>query len=1088
MSALEDALLHPANRPRALCEWLAAQVNPGADLRGLEDGGGAFCDFRPGFEERNPSLSANVGANGAVFKRFGGDGFEGGAVAFVVAVLNVSQGEAARLLIERAGIVDTPKSGNSSAIVRPAPRVGRALEKLAKLSPLEDGEAARRLKGWERLEADSTGPEAAELARRGLTAALGGLLSAYRFAGKVGKPGGPAKVYRLPSHILPGAVAFGVRGPDGKPWAVKVRNPGEKAELEAAKASRYAYIGKGQGTPAWCSPGELNAPAHVFTEGELNGAAVALALEVAGQGEAVGVQGVASAEALPHVAHVRAGAQVYLYADPDGSGHKARGVWARVLVSVGARVYQLPADLFGGGDACEALAGVGPEALGARVLEAMRGAVEWQPPAEARQDGDVWPSKREGYGVRDGKLCALRMLKDPETGEEFEGTEVLAEFMAHIAAEVTQEDGTGEAPRVFELEGRRPDGRPMRPARAVVSASDFMAMSWPVREWGAAAVVHPGQGKKDKARAAIQLLSGQRGVIERTVYQHTGWIQHPEHGPLYLTAGAVIGAAGGVVGVDVELSGRLSAYALPDPAREGPEDVRAAVRASLALLNLAPDAVGVPVLGAAYRAPLGRLDAAVWATGETGRNKTAFLALAQTHYGAGWNRTHLPDGWNSTANALESAAFRVKDALFLIDDFKPSGGPGDTAKAQAGVSRILQGVADGQGRGTLTADRKARAGLYPRGTVVSSSETLPRGHSNRARVVIVDVTRPLIGKDAAMSAAYYAAEDRAAAGVYALALAAYVQQLAASSEAVTVGSPAHRERVRRLAPRFEGAHGRTGNAAAELAYGWEVFLSFAVHCGAVSEGEAGELWARVVAALEETAQAQGEHLHSEDPVTRALAVLSGLLAQGRIYLEDLDGGAAPPPDMAASLGWQRNTFTTADGEEMESWRTRPGGQLVGYYSKAGGDEWGHFLPDPLHEALQRAVQGQGGAALPDAGTLWANLRDRYYPAGLMRCEVEQSGRIRAFQKVTVNGERVRLLTLRLPLSLPSYNVGTVGTLGTDGERSMSGTVFEPVPMTLFFSKGLGTVGTPEAPPPASSLAVPESEDAAAWPEEWEVPV
>ena len=107
MSALHDALLHPNNRPGPLVSWLAGMVNPSADLRGLEDGGGSFCDFRPGLEEENPSMSANVGGQGAVFHRFGGDGLGVGATDYVASCLNIGKGEAARLLIERAGIMDT---------------------------------------------------------------------------------------------------------------------------------------------------------------------------------------------------------------------------------------------------------------------------------------------------------------------------------------------------------------------------------------------------------------------------------------------------------------------------------------------------------------------------------------------------------------------------------------------------------------------------------------------------------------------------------------------------------------------------------------------------------------------------------------------------------------------------------------------------------------------------------------------------------------------------------------------------------------------------------------------------------------------
>ena len=351
----------------------------------------------------------------------------------------------------------------------------------------------------------------------------------------------------------------------------------------------------------------------------------------------------------------------------------------------------------------------------------------------------------------------------------------------------------------------------------------------------------------------VQQLSGALGIAQRTVYQFTGWLEHEQHGPVYLTAGAVIGKAGGVEGIDVELSGRLAGYALPDPAKEEALALRVAVRSSLALLDLAPDSVSVPVMGCIYRAPLGRLNAVVWLTGETGRNKTTYLALAQSHYGAAWNAQHLPEGWNTTPNALEKSSFAVKDAPFLIDDFKPAGSKAEVDRAHGGVSRIVQGVADGAGRGRMdyrTGGNKA--GLYPRGTVLSSAEHLPRGHSNRARAVLVDVHRPLIDSQA-KSQAYHAAADSAAAGVYALALAAYVQALAGDLDAVRVGSEAHKRRTRELAARFEGQHGRTGPAAAELAYGFEVFLAFAVELGAVGQAQAAHIWARVLSALEDTA-------------------------------------------------------------------------------------------------------------------------------------------------------------------------------------------------------------------------------------------
>ena len=1115
VSALTEALSHPQNRPGPLVRWIAAQVNPAADLHGLEDGGGVFRDFRPGLEEHSPSLSAGVGTAGAaVFHRFGGDGLEAGAVDFTAECLGVSKGEAARLLIDRAGIVDTPPEGRSGITVKAKKGAAVLLGKLAQLKPLPEDVRVDKLKGWHALTPDSTGPEAEGIAGRGLLPHCGPVVTAYRFTGRAENEssGKPSKVYRLPGYIRPGAVAFEVRGPDGKPWALKVRNPGTPEELEAGKVARYAYLGKGQGSPAWCSPGFESAPAELVIEGELNAAAVYAAFDAAGYGASLGVQGVASASALPHAAHVTPGREVWIYADGDAAGEKARKVWAELMHAQGAQVRMLPAPntftyrmpdegaYVTDGDACDWLGADSGKFstradhaayLGNKLMEAMQAAPVWTLPAKEEageddseaEDGNVWTSKTAGYGVRAGQLCALTRKKDPDSGKEWTAAEVLCNFAAYITAEITLEDGTGEAARVFELEGTRADGRPMNPPRVTVSAAEFGGMAWAVGRWGAAAVVHAGQGKKDKARVALQLLSGARGIAERVVYQHTGWIQHALHGPVYLTAGAVIGAAGAVSGVDVELSGRLAAYSLPDPLSNMPGEVEAmreAVRESLGLLELAPYSVSVPVLGAVYRATLGRADFAAWLTGETGRNKTALMGLAMAHYGPAWNRRYLPDGWNSTANALERSAFTVKDALFLVDDFKPAGASSDIAKAQAGVARILQGVADGTGRATLTADRRQRAGVYPRGLVMSSSETLPKGHSNLARAVVVDVARPLIGKDPVMSKAYYRGEDLGASGVYALAMAGYVRQIASSFETVRAGSAAHRQAVQALAPRFEGAHGRTAGAASELAYGWQVFLSFAVKVGAVSEAQAGDTWARVILALEDTAKGQGAHLTAEDPVSRALRLLDGLLSQGRVFLEDLGDGGPPPEDAAELCGWQRVTLT-GEGGSVDTYRMRTPSSLLGWYSKTGGDEWAHFLPDALHEALQRAVSGQGAAMLPEAGTLWANMAARLHPAGLMKCETEGGAVRRPMFKATPPGRgRTRLITLRLPLSY--QNMGTMGTLGTDGEETTSSTVFGSVPLTLFFKDKNGTLGTPAlsavpvfagSPSPGAVVAEPE---------------
>ena len=1125
MSTLDRALnlLSPGEVLEGLARYLG---QPAPRLTGSPKKG-TLCDFRPNMEEKEDSLSYESGDRGPVFRRFGGDDFGGGALAFLRSA-GIPKREAVGLLIEWAGLEDEkPKAAptgtqkktrrgaqkgaqgtaKKEAADLPQPKRIDPLEDLRKLEafgPLAPSDLSFRLKGLRLLSEDDGSEAAQEVSKRGLwPAVLTGRLRVY----------GLEDGADLPRHSFAGALFFEVRGPDGAVWAVKFRNTDAALNGEEKKTgkrpTRYAYTGKGAGRPAWCASSFDPARPTLIVEGELNAAACAVMLEAAGQGEAYNVQGVASAGALPHVSHLSEGSRVYVFADlgdKRGEGEAARERWARLCAHMGAQVFQLgktaggedvnPFAYFDGedldtrADACEALGFVPhfstPQAqaqtCGAKLLKGLEDAALWKPaPVEdlpavrpavtakkAQPEEEVWLSKREGFGVRRGRLCALR-LRSGDDGDTVEEEELL-NFAAFITAEVTEEDGSGEAVKVFEIEGTRADGAPMNPARLRVPSGEFMGMGWPAAKWGAGAIVRSGNGKKDRAREAIQRLSEARGVEARTVYQFTGW-QDTEDGPVYLTAGAKIGARGAVEGLEVDLSGRMGAYALPDPAKEEGEDLREAVRQSLALLDLVGlDAVAVPIMGAVYRAPLGRADFAVFATGETGRNKTAFLALAQAHYGAGWHAEHLPEGWNSSANGLEKAAFTVKDALFLIDDFKPSGSAGDVAKMHGTASRILQGAADGAGRSTLTADRRSRAGLYPRGLVMSSGESLPRGHSNRARAVIVDVTRPLIGKDPLRSAAFYDAADRAALGVYALALAYYIQGLAGNLEALRVGSEGHRAHVRQWARVFEGAHGRTGRALAELSYGWACFLAFAVSVEAITEPHAVRLWGRVVEALADTADGQAEHLHTEDPITRALSLTASLLAQGRVFLADLKTGEAPEEEAAPMCGWQvRPTYGDGEGKDGADFYTRPGAVMVGYYSRSGGDEWAHFLPDALHEQLQRAAQGQAGAALPDAGTLWANMRDRLNPKGLMRCQVEGK-RVRAFWKTsTPDGLRPMLLTLRLPLDNPAYGIaGTVGTVGTDGEEKTYDTGFLPVPITLFFNNEVGTVGTEEAAPASLS--------------------
>ena len=1063
MTALQDALRHSNNSASELVRWLHGALQASTPLNGVKHSGNFnICDFRSGLEEKDPSLSCDTKPDGAVFNRFGGDGFAGGAVQFVMSCLNVSQAEAAKMLIDRAGLIDTPRSSGEgwkpNFSSKQKAGFDKIEEKLAKLKPMPVKDLVNALNGWAKIEAGEDTPQGREITRRGLNSALlSGSLVAYRWTGE--------NKGRKFKHIGDHALLFEVRGIDGKAWALKARNTGTGEELTAEGKQRYCYAVTGYSTPAWCSLGHTRT-AHIVTEGELNGAAIFEALEASDSLKGrFNVQGVASAEAVPHMAHIKAGEAVYLFADEDDAGKKARQLWANAFKARGASVYHLPPALFGKGlrDACDVLGSEGARAL-AGLLKA--GISEARPHSERKneekpvsENGDVWISKKHGYGVRNGAIVEIIEKTDPN-GDKYQIEEKLCNFTAFISADLNLDEGEGNTERQLEIVGANSQGKEYQPVR--MPASEFVAMNWPISRLSAGAIVRAGQGKKDKLREAIQELSEARGRADRTIYKHTGWIKHGNQN-VYLTAGACIGEAGAVEGLEVDLKvdggADLSAFALPDPAQATQEQVRKAVQESLTLLDLVPASIAAPILGAVYRAPLGKLDALVFPVGKTGLGKTVFVTLAQQHYGALWGSRGLPAGWNTTANTLERLSFVAKDVVLVVDDFKPKGTRSQIETMHAQMSRILSGVGDGSGRGRMRADGKLNKVYKPRGVILSSGEETPRGHSDLARAVIIEVTSSLFATQE-KSDAFKAAGEKGKAGIYALAMASYVQHLAGVLDEMKVGSQIHEDRVHSLLNEFKGDHKRTASNAAELFYGWEAFLSFAVHVRAISQDEAGKIWETARDALVSNATDQGEFLQEVDPTERALSILSGLLSSGQYYLEEAKTGLTPPDDVATKCGYRR----VEDQNGLEYFITRPTSKLLGWYEKTGGDEWAYFKPETLHTALQAAANAQG-LPLNDKTKLFANMRDTLRPRGLMRCEDrggKDKGKFKTTTRVTIHSfdSEPQVIALRFPLDQLNA-VGRMGRVGRDSEKEASSTAFSILPIYINFKREVGRVGRVE---------------------------
>ena len=527
--------------------------------------------------------------------------------------------------------------------------------------------------------------------------------------------------------------------------------------------------------------------------------------------------------------------------------------------------------------------------------------------------------------------CTVRQLQTRDGPIDCQ----LANFSARIVEQTTADDGAERA-LYLALEGTLRDGTPL--PRVEIPAKDFADLQWVVPSWGTRAVIAAGPGARDHLRAAIQSLSGDAPT--RTVYGHTGW-KNIGGGWVYLHGAGGIGASGAVDGIETRLPDSLSRFALPSPP-DG-DELRRAVRASLAILNVAPPRIAWPLLAAVFRAPLGACDCSLFLCGPTGVGKSELSALAQQHYGPAMTREHLPGGWSSTANSLESLAFILKDCLLTVDDFAPGGGANDVLKLHREADRLLRAAGNGAGRGRMRRDGSLQPARPPRGLILASGEDMPRGQSLAARLLSVAVK----SGDVHFHELTGCQRD-AADGLYAGSMAAFVRWLAGRYEGIVAGLAAERAALRALAG-LASSHKRTPGAVADFGIGVRCFLRFAADVGAIDEPENARHWREAWDALRAAGAEQERHIAASDPVSRFLALLGSSIASGAAHVAGSDGDK---PATAQAWGWR-----TEPGRNGPEWR--PLGRRVGW-----SDGINLYLDPGASFAVAQTLGAQTGEPLP----------------------------------------------------------------------------------------------------------------------------
>lgn len=552
----------------------------------------------------------------------------------------------------------------------------------------------------------------------------------------------------------------------------------------------------------------------------------------------------------------------------------------------------------------------------------------------------------------------------------------LLNFTAKIVADVLRDDGT-ERQTEFQLEAALGG----RKHCFTIPAAGFHAMNWPAEHLGAQAIVYPGQSIRDHARAAIQFLSP-RPIPRQTIYTHMGWTNINGRW-VYLHNGGGIGQDGPLTNVSVDLGDSLSLYRLPAPP-QGPK-LKEAIDATVRRMDLAPDSISIPSFIAPFRAVIGLCDFTLHFSGRTGTFKSEDAALINQHFGPGINSRNLPGSWHGTENALEGLAFTAKDAIFVIDDFAPAGSPHDIQRFHQKADRIIRHQGNNNSRQRMRPDGSLRPPKPPRGLIVSTGEDVPRGHSLRARMLIIEV------KDGDIDVAKLTAcQSDAAAGLDAAAMAGFIQWLAPRYEQVQTTLRAQINELRQQAAK-SGQHRRTPDIVASLAVGMKYFLAFARDAGVIDANQADGLWQRCWAALGQVAVKQDAYQKASEPTRRFIELLLSAIASGHAHLASARGSV--PSESPEGWGWRIKAVGSSD-----EWQSQ--GERVGWIDGTTI----YLEPDASYGAAQKMAPGGADGLGITAQTLRKRLAER----GLL--VVDESREVNTVRR-TLEGQQRNVLQL-----------------------------------------------------------------------------
>jgi hypothetical protein len=491
--------------------------------------------------------------------------------------------------------------------------------------------------------------------------------------------------------------------------------------------------------------------------------------------------------------------------------------------------------------------------------------------AEVEDESGHWIARKDGMWIQ-------KEIDDPVEGVTTILTP-LANFSGRIIGSITRNDGAeirhqervewrlGDYVTTVDADGVDMLEHPDRIARNALGPRAITMSRIPPKLLG----------------EAVSRFSALSPIADITVYTHLGWEQ-VDGTPVYLSSGVAIDANGVNDDVCVEVPSALRGFRLLPP----PDDPVPAIRAVLELLDVAPDHVMVPLLGAVFRAPIGGVDWSLALSGHTGVRKSTLAALAQAFWMPSARYDNLPCSFMGTANSIADLEFLAADTLLVVDEYTPRGSDGEQARYSAAAERVLRGASNHSSRTRMRPDGTLRPDRPPKSLVVITGEQDIDGESLRARTVMVDIEPG----DVPVSNALNVCQKQANMGTYASMMASWISYIASQT-------PTEIRQQMDGMPRFgwNTGHDRSSRNLDDIGHVWLLWLEWISQLGAIKENERVTLFDRVVVAIDHLAAIQKQHVSEASISERFIRLLTSVLNAGVVGITPL---GTITPNMA---GW-----------------------------------------------------------------------------------------------------------------------------------------------------------------------------------------